>query len=135
MRTLIAKQKSTGEWLQRIDSGRKPEEKFKTEVASSFNIDPLDLDIVIDEMTEQERTQVVVDLVDGTYLGLSVVAAPAPSHEEKFKSWVESIQLSDSSMLPRWGEDMINRDGIEDLPQALIDKYNAKKTLRSEKPA
>ena len=49
-------------------------------------------------------------------------------------NWTKEMRASDSSMLPRWGEDMIDRDGIEDLPQALIDKYNAKKTLRSEKP-
>ena len=50
------------------------------------------------------------------------------------RPWEEKIFESDTTMLPRWGEDMIDRDGIEDLPQALIDKYNAKKTLRSEKP-
>ena len=50
------------------------------------------------------------------------------------EKWLSDIRASDS-MLPRWGEDILDRDGIEDLPQALIDKYNAKKTLRSEKPA
>ena len=49
------------------------------------------------------------------------------------EKWLSDIRASDS-ILPRWGEDILDRDGIEDLPQAFIDKYNAKKTLRSERP-
>ena len=54
--------------------------------------------------------------------------------EKPMNDWKDTMNESDSSTLPRWGEDILDRDGIEDLPQALIDKFNAKKTLRSERP-
>ena len=54
--------------------------------------------------------------------------------EKPMNDWVESIQLSDSTMLPRWGEDILDRDGTDGLPQVVIDRYNAKKALRATKP-
>jgi len=54
--------------------------------------------------------------------------------EKPMNDWLNSMNESDNSLIPRWGEDMIDRDGIEDLPQALIDKYNSKKSLRSTNP-
>ena len=70
---------------------------------------------------------------------LEVVDEPLTGEEwnqkaEDARPWTEKMIESDQTLIPRWGEDMIDRDGIEDLPQALIDKYNAKKTLRSERP-
>ena len=47
--------------------------------------------------------------------------------------WKEVIHETDSGM-PRYLEDIFNRDGTDGLPQALIDKYNAKKDLRATKP-
>ena len=47
--------------------------------------------------------------------------------------WKSSMQRTDSGM-PRYLEDLFNRDGTDGLPQVLIDKYNTKKDLRATKP-
>ena len=49
------------------------------------------------------------------------------------RDWKESMQGTDSGM-PRYMEDIFNRDGTDGLPQVLIDKYNTKKDLRATKP-
>ena len=52
---------------------------------------------------------------------------------EGYDEWKESMQGTDSGM-PRYLEDIFNRDGTDGLPQVLIDKYNTKKDLRATKP-
>jgi len=49
------------------------------------------------------------------------------------EDWMESMQETDNGM-PRYLEDIFNRDGTDGLPQVLIDKYNTKKDLRATKP-
>ena len=49
------------------------------------------------------------------------------------EKWKASMQETDSGM-PRYLEDIFNRDGTDGLPQVLIDKYNTKKDLRATKP-
>jgi len=48
--------------------------------------------------------------------------------------WIDNMNTSDS-LMTREVEDILDRDGVEGLPQALVDKYNAKKTVRAAKPA
>jgi hypothetical protein len=48
-------------------------------------------------------------------------------------NWKEALSALDSGM-PRYLEDIFNRDGTDGLPQVLIDKYNIKKDLRATKP-
>jgi len=49
------------------------------------------------------------------------------------EDWKAFMQETDDGM-PRYLEDIFNRDGTDGLPQALIDKYNTKKDLRATKP-
>jgi hypothetical protein len=49
------------------------------------------------------------------------------------KEWIKKISDLDAKM-PRYVEDLIDRDGTDGLPQALIDAYTLKKKIRSERP-
>ena len=55
--------------------------------------------------------------------------------EKPMNDWVESIQLSDSTMLPRWMEDHIESEhsGIAGNP-ALQKRYDDKVALIATKP-
>ena len=55
------------------------------------------------------------------------------TNAKPMNDWKEVMSASDSGM-PRYLEDIFNRDGTDGLPQALIDKYNTKKDLRATKP-
>ena len=52
---------------------------------------------------------------------------------QPMNDWKVAMQETDSGM-PRYLEDIFNRDGTDGLPQVLIDKYNTKKDLRATKP-
>ena len=53
--------------------------------------------------------------------------------EQPMNDWKLSMQETDHGM-PRYLEDIFNRDGTDGLPQVLIDKYNTKTDLRASKP-
>jgi len=76
MRTLKAKQISTGNWLQRVDAGDKSESGFSQEVADQFSILITDVQVIIEQLTSAEYDAVVAELASGTHQGLPVTAAP-----------------------------------------------------------
>ena len=76
---LRAKSLSGGQWYQRVDSGLKPVERFKAEVAVQFKVSEADVVVIVSEMTEAERVKVVEELASGIHEGIGVIAAPAPS--------------------------------------------------------
>ena len=47
---------------------------------------------------------------------------------------MKEMRASDSSMIPRWSEDILDMIGTTDLAEQTLDKYNAKKALRATKP-
>tara|TARA_Y100000310_G_C20355232_1_gene656312 strand:- start:26 stop:403 length:378 start_codon:yes stop_codon:yes gene_type:complete len=49
-------------------------------------------------------------------------------------NWMKEMRASDSSMIPRWSEDILDKIGTTDLAEQTLDKYNAKKALRATKP-
>ena len=86
-----------------------------------------DLTFVPDDMRNRHRVMIQ------EWLDAGNVAADWVDPMTPYQKWHNKIHLSDRDM-PRIYEDMIDRDGTDDLPQAVIDKYNAKKALRSTKP-
>jgi len=56
-----------------------------------------------------------------------------PANWSDLEHWKHEIRKTDHGM-PRYLEDIFNRDGTDGLPQVLIDKYNTKKDLRATKP-
>ena len=55
------------------------------------------------------------------------------ANAKPMNDWKSSMRRTDNGM-PRYLEDIFNRDGTDGLPQVLIDKYNTKKDLRATKP-
>ena len=54
--------------------------------------------------------------------------------EKPMNDWKDTMNESDSSMIPRWSEDILDMIGTTDLAEQTLDKYNAKKALRATKP-
>ena len=54
--------------------------------------------------------------------------------EKPMKEWLSSMNESDSSMIPRSLEDVLDMVGTTDLAEQTLDKYNSKKALRATKP-
>lgn len=75
MRTLRAKQISTGNWFQRIDTGKKSEVIFKQEVSGQFNLPLSEILIVVGEMDQAKYDQLQMDMRDGT---IPIIRAPVP---------------------------------------------------------
>jgi hypothetical protein len=50
------------------------------------------------------------------------------------ENWVESMHISDSTLLPRWGEDILDGMDKSSVPQSTLDRLQAKKDLRGTKP-
>lgn len=48
--------------------------------------------------------------------------------------WLYSIRQADSTMMPRWAEDIITLIGTTGLAPETVQKYNDKQTLRGQKP-
>jgi hypothetical protein len=51
------------------------------------------------------------------------------------ENWTEEMARSDNTLLPRWGEDIL--DGMANklsVPQITLDRLQAKKDLRATKP-
>ena len=67
------------------------------------------------------------------WLDAGNVAADWVDPSTPYQIWHNKIHLSDKDM-PRIYEDILDRDGTDDLPQVVIDRYNAKKALRATKP-
>ena len=84
---------------------------------------------VVEQIENVGFTHTTVDVVAKTITYDSVGHQTVQSMDE----WVDTIHETDSGM-PRYLEDILDRDGTDDLPQVLIDKYNAKKDLRATKP-
>ena len=53
---------------------------------------------------------------------------------EPMNDWKDTMNESDSSMIPRWSEDILDMIGTTDLAEQTLDKYNSKKALRATKP-
>ena len=56
-------------------------------------------------------------------------------NQSPLDNWLNDIRASDSSMFPRWAEDMIDAYGKKGLAEQTIERYENKKLLRSERPA
>ena len=54
--------------------------------------------------------------------------------EKPMNDWKDTMNESDSSMIPRWSEDILDMIGTTDLAEQTLYKYNAKKALRATKP-
>jgi hypothetical protein len=64
--------------------------------------------------------------------GVTIDAYVGPTDLE---NWVEEMARSDNTLLPRWGEDIL--DGMPDksgVAQITLDRLQAKKDKRGEKP-
>jgi len=77
MRTLKARQISTGSWLQRIDTGGKNEDDFHSHVVNQFSLALGDVQVIIGQATPAEYSVIVAELSAGSHLGEAVIAAPA----------------------------------------------------------
>ena len=53
---------------------------------------------------------------------------------EPMNDWKDTMNESDSSMIPRSLEDVLDMVGTTDLAEQTLDKYNSKKALRATKP-
>ena len=84
---------------------------------------------VVDNPTPYVVDYTTVDVVAKTLTYDSV----GYNSDTVMNDWKSSMQGTDNGM-PRYLEDIFNRDGTDGLPQALIDKYNTKKDLRATKP-
>ena len=49
-------------------------------------------------------------------------------------NWTKEMRASDSSMMTRVQEDILDMVGTTDLAEQTLDKYNSKKALRATKP-
>lgn len=50
------------------------------------------------------------------------------------EDWTMSMVQADSTLLPRWAEDMITAYGTAGLATETVQKYNDKVSLRSQRP-
>ena len=55
-------------------------------------------------------------------------------NQSPLDNWLNSMNESDSSMIPRSLEDVLDMVGTTDLAEQTLDKYNSKKALRATKP-
>ena len=71
----------------------------------------------------------------GTTQKREAVALEAKWKAEKpMNDWKDTMNESDSSMIPRSLEDVLDMVGTTDLAEQTLDKYNSKKALRATKP-
>ena len=54
--------------------------------------------------------------------------------DKPMNDWLESMDRADSTMMPRWAEDIISLIGTTGLAPETVQKYNDKQTLRASKP-
>ena len=92
VRMLRAKQVSTGQWLQRIDTGpQKAVATFQREVAEQFGLPETDVEVVETTVTPTDHRQAVAEQGTGTHAGLPVRAAPvSPGTVKDFRRAVET---------------------------------------------
>jgi hypothetical protein len=64
---------------------------------------------------------------------IEVAKEVAHAQDKPMNDWKESMQGTDAGM-PRSLEDVLDIIPTDGLAQATLDKYNAKKTLRSQRP-
>jgi len=74
-------------------------------------------------------------MVDLTPEEVSVRDAKALDHAENIDLWLWEREMAKTDPeMPRIIEDILDKIGIDGLPQETIDVYNNKKAKRAEKP-
>jgi len=79
-------------------------------------------------------------LVNGVRQNLTTLEISTRSAEEidtlaglVYSDWMNEIRALDVDM-PRYIEDMMNAMGVNNFPEIMQERYNAKQDMRAEKP-
>ena len=54
--------------------------------------------------------------------------------DKPMNDWLASMASADSTMMPRWAEDIISKVGTTGMAPETVQKYNDKQALRGQKP-
>ena len=110
-----SKQISTGK-LMETQSGGSTQAHLDTLKQNAINAGIAEADIEVGWATPEEIQTWIAD------------------NQSPLDNWMKEMRASDSSMIPRWSEDILDMIGTTDLAEQTLDKYNEKKALRNTKP-
>jgi len=103
--------------------------RFADKEETTWVIQPGTLFVSVDAVGNRHHTDTLEDIAN------DAVVQPWVGGPTALENWVEEMVRSDTELLPRYAEDIL--DGMANklsVPQITLDRLQAKKDKRGEKP-